>query len=151
MELAVAGWNYELVAPLAIAAVAFAVYARLMAPAGSRLVQVRRSLAFWVLGLGAAAALVVVLGLGGGEASNSSSWSVAQVHKAVALAIGALVVSYLPFATVAVVSHGHPWRSQALYAAVLSALLVPLFAITPMLAAAGAILSCVLLQVQQCL
>ena len=157
MPLAVAGWNYELVAPLAVATVVFATYTRRTTPPLSVARQLKRSLAFWGLGLLFVVAVALLTTRLGAQAGTPSAeghqfvWSLTTVHKAVGLLLGALLVSYIPFAIVAVVSHGKRWRSGAVYSAVLAVLLFPLFAATPFLVAAGAVMSCVLVQVPQCL
>lgn len=151
MPLSVAGWNYELVAPLAVAAVGFAVYSRRGSSPLSTPVQLKRSLAFWALGLLLVAAVAELAIAPSREEGARFAWSLPAFHKAMGLSLGALLVSYIPFAVIAIVSRGGRWRSGAVYAAVLTVLLLPLFAATPFLVAAGAVVSCVLVQVPQCL
>lgn len=151
MPLSIAGWNYDLVAPLAVAAVGFAAYARRNAPPSSAAVQLKRSIAFWALGLLLVAVVAVLSIAPSFEEGARFVWSLPAFHKAIGLSLGALLVSYMPFAVVAIVSLGQHWRSGAVYAGVLVVLLVPLFLATPFLVAAGAVVSCVLVQVPQCL
>ena len=147
MSLAFAGWEYGFVVPFALAVLAFAVFSRRRTPA-SALLQFKRSVVFWCIGLVPIALYIVIAGA---LSVPETRWSPAQVHKAFGLAVGALVALYLPFALVAVLSFGSRWRSSLVYSAVLACTLLPLLAATPFLVAASAIISCALMQVAQCL
>ena len=147
MSLAFAGWEYGFVVPFALAVLAFAVFTRRREPA-SALLQFKRSLVFWFIGLVPIAVFVIIAAI---ASDQPTRWNASQAHKAFGLAVGALVALYLPFALVAVLSFGSRWRSSLVYSAVLACTLIPLLAATPFLVAASAIVSCVLMQVSQCL
>lgn len=152
MPLAFMGWDYDLVLPLAVSSIAFAVSARhraLVKGTAPRLAG--QSVLFWSGGLALCLVYVLVF-LGSGEEADVSSprWSSAQAHKAVGLGVGALAASYLPFALVLFLTRGKPWRSGFVYGAVTAALLLPLFLVLPFLVGASAVIACVLFQVSQC-
>jgi len=149
MTLALLGWNYDLVLPLAASAVAFSVFAKKYLSGASALRISAHSVGFWSIGL--VLCVVCAAFFMAGKRSEATAWSWSGFHKAVGLGIGPIIASYLPFALVLALSTGRPWKSAPVYAAVTAALMAPLLLVLPLLAFALAIFGCAMLQVQSCM